>query len=45
MAVSKRLRYEIMLRDNHTCRYCGAHGARREDDHRPRPTESIGRHR
>jgi HNH endonuclease len=24
MAVSKRLRYEILLRDNHTCRYCGA---------------------
>lgn len=24
MAVSKRLRYEIMRRDNHACRYCGA---------------------
>lgn len=24
MAVSKRLRYEILRRDNHTCRYCGA---------------------
>lgn len=24
MAVSKRLRYEILKRDNHTCRYCGA---------------------
>ncbi|MFF8482376.1 HNH endonuclease [Streptomyces antibioticus] len=24
MAVSKRLRYEIFRRDNHTCRYCGA---------------------
>lgn len=24
MAVSKRLRYEILARDNHTCRYCGA---------------------
>jgi hypothetical protein len=24
MAVSKRLRYEILTRDNHTCRYCGA---------------------
>lgn len=23
MAVSKRLRYEILRRDNHTCRYCG----------------------
>lgn len=23
MAVSKRLRFEIMRRDNHTCRYCG----------------------
>ena len=23
MAVSKRLRYEIMRRDNHACRYCG----------------------
>ncbi|MYR30536.1 MULTISPECIES: HNH endonuclease [unclassified Streptomyces] len=25
MAVSKRLRYEILRRDKHTCRYCGAH--------------------
>lgn len=24
MAVSKRLRYEILRRDNHRCRYCGA---------------------
>lgn len=24
MAVSKRLRFEVMKRDNHTCRYCGA---------------------
>lgn len=24
MAVSKRLRYEILKRDNYTCRYCGA---------------------
>lgn len=24
MAISKRLRYEILRRDNHTCRYCGA---------------------
>lgn len=24
MAVSKRLRYEILRRGNHTCRYCGA---------------------
>ena len=24
MAVTKRLRYEILRRDNHTCRYCGA---------------------
>lgn len=24
MAVSRRLRFEILLRDNHTCRYCGA---------------------
>lgn len=23
MALSKRLRYEILRRDNHTCRYCG----------------------
>lgn len=25
--VSKRLRYEILRRDNHTCRYCGAKAA------------------
>ena len=24
MAVSKRLRFEILRRDNHTCQYCGA---------------------
>lgn len=24
MAISKRLRYEILRRDNHQCRYCGA---------------------
>lgn len=24
MTVSKRLRFEILRRDNHTCRYCGA---------------------
>ena len=24
MAVSKRLRYEVLQRDNFTCRYCGA---------------------
>ena len=24
MSVSKRLRYEVLRRDNHTCRYCGA---------------------
>lgn len=24
MALSKRLRYEILRRDNHSCRYCGA---------------------
>ena len=24
MSVSKRLRYEILRRDNHACRYCGA---------------------
>jgi hypothetical protein len=24
MAISKRLRYEILRRDNHACRYCGA---------------------
>lgn len=23
MAISKRLRYEILRRDNHACRYCG----------------------
>lgn len=23
MALSKRLRYEVLRRDNHTCRYCG----------------------
>jgi hypothetical protein len=23
MAISKRLRYEVLRRDNHTCRYCG----------------------
>src|SRR5690242_10107126 len=23
MAVSKRTRYEVLTRDNHTCRYCG----------------------
>lgn len=23
MAVSKRIRYEVLRRDNHTCRYCG----------------------
>lgn len=23
MAISKRMRYEILRRDNHTCRYCG----------------------
>lgn len=26
MAVSRRLRFEIFRRDNHTCRYCGATG-------------------
>lgn len=25
MAVSKRLRFEVLRRDNHTCRYCGRH--------------------
>lgn len=25
MALSKRLRFEVMRRDNHTCRYCGGH--------------------
>lgn len=24
MAVSKRTRYEVLRRDNHACRYCGA---------------------
>lgn len=24
MSVSKRLRFEVLRRDNHTCRYCGA---------------------
>lgn len=24
MAISKRLRFEILRRDNHTCRYCGS---------------------
>lgn len=24
MAISKRTRYEVLRRDNHTCRYCGA---------------------
>lgn len=24
MAISKRLRYEVLRRDDHTCRYCGA---------------------
>jgi len=24
MAVSKRLRFEILRRDDHACRYCGA---------------------
>lgn len=24
MAVSKRVRFEVLRRDNHTCRYCGA---------------------
>ncbi|MEV0773855.1 HNH endonuclease [Nocardia salmonicida] len=24
MAVTKRVRYEVLRRDNHTCRYCGA---------------------
>jgi hypothetical protein len=27
MAISKRLRYEILRRDNFTCRYCGARSA------------------
>lgn len=25
MAVTKRTRFEVLRRDNHTCRYCGAH--------------------
>ncbi len=25
MALSKRLRYEVLRRDAHTCRYCGSH--------------------
>ena len=25
MAVSKRTRFEVLRRDNHTCRYCGGH--------------------
>lgn len=35
MAVSKRLRYEILRRDNHACRYCGATapGAKLNVDH------------
>ncbi len=36
MAVSKRLRYEILRRDNHTCRYCGCgvdEGAQLTIDH------------
>lgn len=35
MAVSKRLRYEVLRRDNHTCRYCGATapGAKLTIDH------------
>ena len=24
MAVSKRTRFEVLKRDNHTCQYCGA---------------------
>lgn len=24
MSVSKRLRFEVLRRDNHTCRYCGS---------------------
>lgn len=27
MSVSKRLRFEILRRDNHACRYCGATAA------------------
>lgn len=30
MAVSKRLRFEILRRDNHKCRYCGAQPAESE---------------
>jgi hypothetical protein len=35
MAVSKRLRYEVLQRDNYTCRYCGAFApiVRLEVDH------------
>lgn len=35
MSVSKRLRFEILRRDNHTCRYCGASapGVELEVDH------------
>lgn len=35
MAVTKRLRYEILRRDNHTCRYCGesAPGVKLTIDH------------
>lgn len=35
MAVAKRLRYEVLRRDNHTCRYCGASapGAKLTVDH------------
>lgn len=35
MPVSKRTRYEVLKRDNHTCRYCGASapGARLTVDH------------
>lgn len=36
MAVSKRLRFEVMKRDGHTCRYCGtsaADGAKLTIDH------------
>lgn len=25
MAIGKRMRFEVLRRDNHTCRYCGAH--------------------
>lgn len=35
MPISKRLRYEVLRRDNHACRYCGASapGARLTVDH------------